>query len=135
MQKSNNESYNRILEYILNNPNIEEDERRTLISYATILKSSNVENIETENIETILADLKRLNESLKSSNDTSLVAKRIEEELEIFEMINNHYKLGEQNLELISYMLDKLYMDTDLKVRKGSSLSYNLINKKSVREK
>lgn len=126
MKKTSNESYNRIIEYIKSSPNIEEETKRILFSYATQLYIHNVENKETESLDEMLNDIKRLNEVLKVSNDTTIVAKRLEDEINIFEMIRCHYQTGENNIEKISFELDRLYLETDLGLRQNSSLSYNL---------
>lgn len=133
MKKSNNQSYNRIVEYIQNNPMLNPIDKRNLMIYATQLYINGIENKENETIEDILEDLKKLNVKLKTSANTSIVSERLAREIQIVEQIGQYYKNG-TNLEKISYELDKLYLESDMSVRKNSSLSYNLRKKEKQNE-
>lgn len=129
MKKSYNGSVNRIMNYIDNNKNITPVEKRMLLNYAAQLYINKVENIQNEKIELILKDIKYLNNHLKESDDTSIVRSKLDDEIKIFELLNDYYKNNQLHLEEISFLLDKLYLDTDLKIRSNSSLSYNLEKK------
>ena len=83
MKKSNNQSYNRIVEYIQNNPMLNPVDRRNLMIYATQLYINGIENKEGETVEDILEDLKKLNIKLRTGANTSVVSKRLEREMEI----------------------------------------------------
>lgn len=133
MKKSNNQSYDRIIEYVQNNPMLNPADKRNLIMYATQLYINGIENKENETAEDILRDLATLNRKLKTSANTSIVSKRLEREMEIIEQIGEYYKSG-KNLEKISYELDKLYLESDMSIRKSSSLSYNLKKKEKKYE-
>lgn len=134
MKKTNNSSYNRIIIFLKENPNINTEEKRILISYATQLLKSNIENQQTENISDMLCDLRYVNNILKLQNQTTLNFERFQKLVDIFQMITDFYNSKEINLEEISYQLDKLYIDMDLKVRKNSCLSYNLENNRALRK-
>lgn len=134
MKKSNNLSYNRIIEYINDNPNLDKKKKRILISYATQLNKYNIENKENENIKEILEDIKKLNIHLKTQSNTSLALERFERVLNIFEKLLDVQELNDDELKAISYELDKLYMEMDLKIRKNSSLSYNFEKNKGIRK-
>lgn len=125
-----NESCKRILNYIKENPTLEPTKKRLLISYATQLYLNNVENIEESSIQDIFSDLRVLNDSLEHSENTTIVAKRLSEELKVFEMLTAFLENRENDLSDISFELDKLYLRSDLKVRKKSTLSYDLVKKK-----
>lgn len=127
---TNNQSYNRIRKFIAENPNLSAKRKRMLIHYATQLYTHNIENVETVNREDILDDLRILNEYLSQSENTTIVARRLQEELEIFTMLQEHYKKGTDNLDEISEALDKLFLETDLGIREKSNLSYSLIKEK-----
>lgn len=127
---TNNQSYNRIRKFIAENPNLSAKRKRMLIHYATQLYTHNIENVETVNSEDILNDLRILNEYLSQSENTTIVARRLQEELEIFTMLQEHYKKGTDNLDEISEALDKLFLETDLGIREKSNLSYSLIKEK-----
>ena len=128
MKKTNNNSYNRIIEYLKDNENIIDSEKRYLFYYATELYKNGVENIENENIDIIIDDLKILNSHLRNSHDTNLTHERINEVLDIMDKISNYYKTKDDIAD-ISYSLDKLYSKLDLPIRKSSSLSFNLESK------
>ena len=134
MKKTNNSSYNRIIIFLKENPNINTEEKRILISYATQLLKSNIENQQTENISDMLCDLRYVNNILKLQKQTTLNFERFQKLVDIFQMITDFYNSKEINLEEISYQLDKLYIDMDLKVRKNSCLSYNLENNRALRK-
>lgn len=126
MKKTNNESYNRIMKF-LSEEEVSAERRRYLIHYATKLYKQNLENVEKENIKDIFNDFNTLNNTIKICNDTSINKKRISEMFEILEKINSY--LENPKLEIIveiSDKLDKLYLDSDMPLRKNSSLSYNL---------
>ena len=59
MKKSNSESYNRIMDYLIKNENISEKEKMFLVKYATKLYANSIENVEKENIGDILSELSR----------------------------------------------------------------------------
>lgn len=130
MRQSNNESYNRIIEYIKENPELDSERRRILVQYASQLLINNIENIEDESMEAILSSIKLLNTTLRNGESTSIVARRLEEEIKLFELIGEYYEFGIDNKDEIIFQLDKLYLDSDMGVRKNSSFSYSLINKK-----
>ena len=134
MKKTDNSSYNRIILFLKQNPHIDKEEKRMLISYATQLLKDGVENYQTEDISDILCDLQYVNEILKLQNETTVSFKRIQKIVDIFLMITDFYNSKEISLEEISYQLDKLYFDMDLQVRKKSGLSYNLENNKVIRK-
>lgn len=132
MKKSNNLSYNRIIEYINNNSDLEKNKKRFLISYATQLNEYDIENKETENVKDLLQDIKYLNFYLKIQKTTPISLERFEKLLNIFERLLNISNLDDYDIKEISYELDKLHMDMDLKVRKNSSLSYNFDKHKRI---
>ena len=131
---TNNQSYNRIREFIRENPDLNEKRKRMLIHYATQLYTNNVENVEVVNSEDILDDLRVSNEYLSQGENTTVVAKRLQEELNIFAMLQEHYKNGTDNLDEISAALDKLFLETDLGIREKSNLSYSLIKERHRKE-
>lgn len=128
--EKNNVSYKKIIDYIKNNKNMSEEKRRMLINYATQLNLNNIENKQEEKIEDLFNDLEVLTDYLKNCNETSIVAERLKKELKIFEMINVYYKEKNDDFSDISFELDGLYLDTELKIRRNSSLAYNLDKEK-----
>lgn len=128
--EKNNVSYKKIIDYIKNNKNIPEEKRRMLINYATQLNLNNIENKQEEKIEDLFSDLEVLTDYLKNCDETSIVAERLKKELKIFEMINVYYKEKNDDFSDISFELDGLYLDTELKIRRNSSLAYNLDKEK-----
>lgn len=125
-----NESCKRILAYIENNPTLDSSEKRILLSYVSQLYVNDMENVEKLDLEDIFNDIKELNKSLETSDSTSLVARRLNEELKLYEMLRKFMQGEEQDLSKISYELDQLYLRSNLKVRKKSDLSYYLTKRK-----
>ena len=125
-----NESCKRILNYIKSNPNLDSTKKRLLISYAAQLYINNVENVEVAELKNIFEDLQRLNESFEKSDNTSIIAKRLNEELKLYEMLSAFLQNNESDLSEISYELDQLYLRSDLRVRQKSTLSYDLDREK-----
>lgn len=126
MKKVNNQSYNRIIQYLEQTVDIDESEKRYLFYYATQLYKNNIENIENENINDIYASLREFVENIEFMNDTTITKRRINEVLDILQEISFH-DISNATIREISYRLDKLYSNADLPMRKNSSLSYNLL--------
>lgn len=125
MQKSNNKSYNRIVEYLDNIREIDDSEKRYLLYYAAQLYKNKVENVEHESLNDIYEALKIYSESLNGSVDNSITVKRILDVIEILQKISVS-DVNDDVLMEISYIIDKLYCVSNLPIRKNSSLSYNL---------
>ena len=125
-----NESCKRILNYIKSNPNLDSTKKRLLISYAAQLYINKVENVEVAELKNIFEDLQRVNESFEKSDNTSIIAKRLNEELKLYEMLSAFLQNNESDLSQISYELDQLYLRSDLRVRQKSTLSYDLDREK-----
>lgn len=129
MKQVTNQSYNRIMNFLKNNPQLNDEEKRYLIHYATELYKNNVENLENETLQDIFTSLKIYSNQLKECADTSITRNRITEIINILEQISKP-NIDKKTLNEISYKLDKLYLETDLPLRENSSLSYNLENNK-----
>lgn len=125
MKKVDNQSYNRIIEYLNEMDDIDENEKRYLMYYASQLYKKNIENIEKETVTDIFEALKNYNESLKDCVYNSITIKRINDVLGILQKISSS-TLDEETIKEVSYEIDKLYCSSDLPVRANSSLSYNL---------
>lgn len=125
MKKINNSSYNRIIEYLKNDQYIDDSEKRFLINYATQLYKNNIENVEIESIEDVYESLKKYCETLKYMEDTSFTRMRINDVINILQEISVS-KIDDELIKDVSYKIDKLYIQSDLPIRKNSSLSYNL---------
>lgn len=125
MDKIVNKSYKRIMQYLKDNPNISDDMRRYLNHYATQLLKNNVENIENETLKDLLESLKYYTAQLKKCNNTSITKNRIVKIIEILEQSSSS-NIDIQTFSEISYKLDRLYYESDLPIRRNSSLSYNL---------
>lgn len=128
MRKSGNSSYDRIINYIYNTPELSQEDKRFLLHYASRLIMNKVENAPDESIEEILDGIRSFNETMKRSVRTSIVEERIEREIHLLNMINEYYK-GNDNKEQIGYELDKLYLESDMGIRRSSSLSHSLEKK------
>lgn len=126
MKVVDNQSYNRIIQFLNAEKNLDEMERRYLIYYATQLYKSNVENVENEKIQDIYDALRELSSTLIDCADNSITSKRINDIVDILQKISSS-ELDAELLSEVSYSVDKLYCDVDLPVRKNSSLSYNLV--------
>lgn len=129
MKKVDNQSYNRIIEYLNNAEDIDENEKRYLVYYATQLYKNGVENIEEESIHDIYDALREFNESLMNCDDNLITKQRILTVLDILQKVSSH-NVDKETLSEVSYTIDKLYCDADLPVRSNSSLSYNLLRKR-----
>lgn len=125
MKKTNNSSYNRIVEYLKNDQYVDDGEKRFLINYATQLYKNNIENVEIESIEDVYESLKKYGETLKYMEDTSFTRMRINDVINILQEISVS-KIDDELIKDVSYKIDKLYIQSDLPIRKNSSLSYNL---------
>ena len=129
MKKTKNESYNRIIEYLYKNNNIEEDDRIYLIHYATQLYKNKLENSKEETLNDIYDSLKYYlnyyNTNLTQINETSITIERINSVITILEKICSK-NITQEDINVISFQIDKLYYESDLPIRKKSSLSYNL---------
>lgn len=128
MRKSGNSSYDRIINYIYNTPELSQEDKRFLLHYASHLIMNKVENAPDESIEEILDGIRLFNEAMKRSVRTSIVEERLEREIHLLNMINEYYK-GNDNKEQIGYELDKLYLESDMGIRRSSSLSHSLEKK------
>jgi len=134
MKKTNNQSFNRIIDYLNSKSYISESSKRLLLEYATRIYKENVENVEKEELDDFLFDLKVYAEWLKSSSDTSITKLRINEIINIILELNDSKK-KELPLADLSYKLDKLYLKSNLPMRNKSSLSYNLTKIKERKNK
>jgi hypothetical protein len=121
-----------ILKYLSDNTRlVTAEERRYLIHYASKLLINDIENKPEESMEDVIESLKQYNLSLKNNSDTSVVIERINLELELIRMINDYYN-GADNKEIISYNLDKLYLESDMGIRETSSLAHTLEKTKEI---
>lgn len=131
---SQNKTYNMMIEILLKNKQIDSKRKQDYLSYATNIKKYNYENVKEIELKDILDDIRNLNEYFKESDEISLVKDRIAKEIEIINMINELYNNPDkinlkEYIETISEELDMLYLQTDLKVRKNSGLTYTLVKK------
>lgn len=131
---SQNKTYNMMIEILLKNKEIDSKRKQDYLSYATNIKKYNYENVKEIELKDILDDIRNLNEYFKESDEISLVKDRIAKEIEIINMINELYNNPDkinlkEYIETISEELDMLYLQTDLKVRKNSGLTYTLVKK------
>lgn len=125
MSLNENKSYNNIIEYIRSNDSLDDNEKRFLIHYASTLILSKKENKKAESIPDILDSVKKYNEYIKKSSDTSIVSSRIDKILKIIDMIADYFN-GVDNVVEIGYCLDKLFLESDMGIRDTSSLSNSL---------
>lgn len=135
MQEISNKSYNRIMKHVLNDPNINSQEKRILVKYATQLYKNDIENIEAESVYDIIKALKCITEELKKGTDTNIFADRLKKITLIFSSLCDVMDSKKSDLSSISYEVDKMYLDLDIKIRKTSSLSYNLNNLMKTKNK
>jgi len=122
-----NNTYDYIIDYIKNNKtNLNIEELKFLLNYAAILKENNLENIMNADIGLIIGDLKKLHKNISDGQLTSISFQRLETELKLFDAI-----LKNENLDDISYELDKLYIECDMGVRENSVLAKRLSSTQS----
>ena len=120
--KDDNITYNYLTEYIRNNKDVlSKNELRFLINYAIKVNDQNIENVENVSYKNLTDDLIKLNNTIKSGELTSLSFERLERLLYLFDRL-----LNKDNLDDISYDLDKLYLENDMPVRVNSTLVHKL---------
>lgn len=127
MKKTNNNSYNRIMEY-LNNNIVSDKDRMFLIRYATELYKNKIENVPLEEKSKVLNELKIALRHLENCENNSVKFARIKNLLLLCSEILNENE-SDIMISKLSYCLDKLYLELDLPLRE-SSLSFNLNNLK-----
>lgn len=132
MKKVANKSYNRIMDYIKNEENINEEKKRLLVKYATLLYVNNIENVEFESINDIAKSIKCITVELQKGIDNQITTNRLKKTAIIISELCDRLDSKSLDLSEISYEIDKMYLDLNLPIRKSSSLSYNLskINRK-----
>ena len=77
MKKVANKSYNRIMDYIKNEENINEEKKRLLVKYATLLYVNNIENVEFESINDIAKSIKCITVELQKGIDNQITTNRL----------------------------------------------------------
>ena len=123
MKKVDNERVNLIMEYVTKNHNLLPEERRELVHYALKLNKENVMSEKEDSFENVFEDFKRLNEYMKSSNFTKLTERRFNDMRKILEYIKKYIREPDSEIvDEISRLLDKLYLEMDLPIRKSSSI-------------
>lgn len=101
-----------------NSKELSKEQKKRLIYYVTSLSKHNVENVKTENIESIIADLKYLNEIIKNIGNTGINKRRILKINDIStEVINYLINGSTEDIQKISAQLDDIYRDLDLPPR------------------
>ena len=114
MTQQKDDTYEYIINYIKNNKSkLPKNELKFLLSYASSLKKVTAE----PSSKTIVEDLKELYKYLKTGPLTSIAVERLKKVMWLFEAI-----LQNENLDEISYELDKLYIECGLSVRQNSAL-------------
>lgn len=136
MKKMQNESYNRIIDYLKDNPSIDKTEKKLLLSYATELILNNRENVSKISSEEVYNDITSCCNYVSYSSTKTASLENVEELCRILTayrsyLKNNNYDL----LEEISERLDMFFLKNDLGIRKNSNLSYYLIEKKDKKLK
>lgn len=122
MEEIKNESYDRIIQYIKENKNyINEEDLKFLLRYARSLKIRNYQNKQDLSIKEVLDDMSALNETMRQGELTHLTIDRLKREMELIEAL-----ISGEDIDVISYELDRLYVENDMGARKNSSLSYKL---------
>jgi len=131
MEKTNNftaDIYDYIVDYIKNNKHsLDAEELKFLLNYTLNLKETNLNSIEHINKKMLINDLKKLHENISKGPLTSISYQRLQTEMNLFEAL-----LNEENLDDISYELDKLYLESDMGVRENSTLARKLHSQKKV---
>ena len=131
MDKNNNESYKRIIEFLKNNPSIDKTKKKFLLRYASELILNDMENVNEISLSTVINDIKFCYDYLTSSNKNDISPKSLKEFYEIqnmyfFYLMNKDEKI---TLNQISEKLDYFFLNNDLGIRKNSNLSYCLSKK------
>lgn len=130
MKKTNNNSFNRIVDYLIENDfTFLEEDKKFLMNYAASIYLNGVENIQDENIKDIINDTKKINIYLLESDRNNFINGVEKDYLKLLKQISSHFN-GNEKIDNISLELDKLYLKLGLPPRKNSSLSYNLKNYK-----
>ena len=122
-----------LVEYMKNNKhNISYEEIRFLLGYIRKLKETKVEVDENVTPKTIVSDLKLLRNRIESGDLTKLSFERLNKVLELFERL-----IDEDDLDDISYEVDRLFFLNDMDVRKNSTIAQKLkiTSKESKRSK
>lgn len=95
--------------------NVSETERRFLNDYMVNMRRSESERCEID-LESVTDDVRKLNTYLQGVEDTSLVKARINQELDILNILVG--ATGDDNKLLeASYRLDQLYYESDMPFR------------------
>ena len=130
MVKKENKDYDFLIDYIRKNRELlSSDEYLFLIEYSVKLKKQDVPDNESISKEQLLIDLIEINDYIKSGELTSLSFERLKKELGLFKAL-----LEDEDLEKISYDVDKLYIENDLPIRSSSVLINTLKNNENDRE-
>ncbi len=117
-----NKTYKFIKEYINKNKDILTDlDIKILSKYAYEVCKQNIENVNKINKKDIIDDLNYLNNKIKDTDNTSILKDRLTREVEILNKIYNN-----EDIDDISFELDKLFLSSDLPVREKSNLIYKL---------
>ena len=123
----NNYSSKDIIDFIRENKDTlkEEDIKFLLYYYRELNKDRNISG--ECNLEIILEDTKKVKEYMDSINNSEIVKERYNDLDTILEKIEK-----KEDINKISYLLDRLYYENNLPVREHSNLIFQL---KKIKEK
>ena len=125
MDQKENVSYNRILQYIKQHPNMQKTKKRFLMIYAFKLKINNIENIENESIDDLKQSFDVLKKEMINFEKTMLAKQRKETILTISKYLEKN-QLTSAEIKRASIKIDMLYILLDLPLRSNSGLAYHL---------
>lgn len=123
-----------IYNYIINSQ-YEEKDKNFLIYYLTKkIKLLNEQNNDIT-VQSILSDLKLLNDSLKKCSINALTTERINKEIELLDYLNKIVESKDETMLVdISYNLDKLYYENKLPFRNTNTVYKKIQNDSKVKK-